>query len=132
MKKNKLLYIIIISVSILAIIILYNLYFRNTLSITVDITNFTTSKINGLKITSKALDKDAEVSEIPEQREYKMIIATAKNFDECNVVMYYYDKNGNKHEICLVGYIEKGYSGTVKVNINSIDSNGVLTITINN
>lgn len=44
--------------------------------------------------------------------------------------IYYFDKSNIRHDEILVGYFEKGYSGKVYVEINSIDKDGKLDLIV--
>lgn len=46
------------------------------------------------------------------------------------MVIYYKDKRGYVQKNTLIGYFEKGYTGSVKVNINSQDENGLIIMQV--
>ncbi|APM40283.1 hypothetical protein [Clostridium kluyveri] len=86
--------------------------------------------LNELKIKSPALVSDVKIKNIDKYSKYKTNLVLSKSFDESNMVMYYFDNQGSKHEIYLLGYFEKGYSGKIDVTINSIDTKGIISITV--
>lgn len=129
MKSHKLLYVFIIIVFIIIILaIIYNIYFKNKLTLKVNIINKTSSKISGLKLTSTALTKSVEIPAIPEKGKYKVTILSSKNYDESNLDLYYLDKQGNTKKIGLIEYFKKGYNESINISINSVNSNGILSV----
>lgn len=131
MNKRKVTYVLVIGIFLIAMFLTYN--FSKARYIKININNNTDKEVSGLVIKSVVLDSDLKIPSILKESKYKTQILTSKNFskgNEGNVVMYYLDKKGNKQEIYLLGYFEKGYNGTINVNINSIDSNGILKTSI--
>jgi hypothetical protein len=61
---------------------------------------------------------------LPEKSTIKAHINPTGNFGESEINLIYKNKNGVNQKIMIFGYIEKGYRGTAKINISSIDING--------
>lgn len=59
---------------------------------------------------------------------YSFKITWPKKFNEGSISLVYTDKEGVEHENLLVGYVEKGYSLVVRVIVNAMDGNGILSI----
>ena len=124
-KKNK---ITIIIVFFLGIISIYKLNFNNGYK--VSILNNTNKNINNLELKYKIGDKIKTISEILPKKYWKYTIDTNKIEGENAVILIYKDSNGKLHEEYIIGYLEKGYSGSVKIIINKVYDNGELNIEI--
>lgn len=120
---------IIVSILIICILLFVNLLKSRSV---ISIKNKTEKDISTLQIIYHNLDKNEEVRIpiISPNQTYKTKIMFPENFIEGSLILSYLDLQGNKHEEYLQGYIEKSYSGKISVVIDSIDSNGVLTVTI--
>ena len=129
MTKNKFIYIIIITVFLISVYLIHN-FPQSDIKITIN--NITSKQINGLKIKSNAFNNDIKIKNIAERSKYTMNLIPSKKFDEGNMTMHYFDKNGNEHKIYLLGYFEKSYSGNIDVTVNSIDTNGILSVNVEN
>jgi hypothetical protein len=127
MPKNKFIYIIIITVFLISVYLIHD-FLQPYIKITIN--NTTSKQINGLKIKSNAFNKNIEIRTIAAHSKYTMNLIPSKKFDEGNMIIYYFDKKDNEHEIYLLGYFEKGYSGNVDVAVNSIDINGILSVNV--
>lgn len=96
----------------------------------ITIENQTSSRISGLKITYMYAAKDVVVPDIEANSRIKLNVNPKENFNENSMKLYYFDKAGNRHEVTIVGYFEKGYSGRSNVEIKRIDDSGVLTVSV--
>lgn len=47
-----------------------------------------------------------------------------ENPDSDSLMLYYYDYLGQKHDMTLVEYFEKGFKGDVEIDILEVDENG--------
>lgn len=124
MRKHKFIYYLMIVVIFILIFLVYN-FFNPKTNIKIFIKNNTLVKISGLKIKSNALAKDVEIADISKESNYKTNLIISKSFEEGNMVLYYFDKKGNKQEKYLLGYFEKGYNKNINITINSINDNGI-------
>ena len=129
MRKHKFIYCLMIVVFFILIFLVYN-FFNPKTDIKVFIKNNTLVEMSGLKIKSSALANDVEIAGISKKSSRKTNLIISKSFDEGNMVLYYFDKKGNKQQIYLLAYFEKGYNKNINITINSINANGVLSITI--
>lgn len=92
----------------------------------VTIYNNTNYEINGLKITYHHITKDIEVPMIEPGGKTTLNIIPKEHFNENQMKIKYENSNGNKQDIVIVGYFEKGYSGVITIKVSSKDSGGFL------
>lgn len=97
----------------------------------VTIQNATDSQVTKLYLTYRGLDEDILVESIDVAKSYHTRISATENIDESDLTLYYYDDNNTIHEHTVIGYFEgRGGGQASVVNIESIDENGVLDITV--
>ncbi|MHC1682211.1 MAG: hypothetical protein AB6733_04595 [Clostridiaceae bacterium] len=98
----------------------------------IEIKNTLNEDVSGLTITYKNITEDIALPTIKSGETYKLNITPKEEFNENQMTIYYKDKRGVTQKNTLIGYFEKGYSGEVKVTINSIDNNGLIYMRIEN
>lgn len=98
----------------------------------ITINNNTDIMVSGLKVTYEKITKDIEVPSLSAKKKLKINVSPTENFSENAMKIFYIDNQGNRQEECIVGYFEKGYSGKVIVDINSVDKNGKLFFQVKN
>lgn len=96
----------------------------------ISIYNQTNTKISGLKITYKNVTKDVEIPDVEANSKVKLNVNPSENFGENSMMLYYLDKGNKRHEETIIGYFERGYSGKVNIEINSINESGRLEIKV--
>lgn len=94
------------------------------------IANNTKKTVEKLELKYKVGNIIQTVSQIESKKSWKGTIDTNSIQGENAIILTYKDNEGNSYKECIVGYLEKGYRGTVKVFINNIDENGKLDIAI--
>ena len=92
--------------------------------------NKTDSQIQNLKITYTNITKDIDVPMIQPNSSIKISVNPTEEFGENRMILYYFDNQKRRNEEILVGYFERGYSGSAKVKILNIDSEGKLNIKV--
>jgi hypothetical protein len=115
----------IISLILVGGIVLFSYFwikdiFREGFNIT--ISNNTDQKIVGLTIEYPS--GPLNLKTLSEKSTIKEHINPTGNFGESEINLIYKYKNGVNQRIMIIGYIEKGYRGKAKININSINKNG--------
>lgn len=120
------LFLIILAITIIAF---QNITYYS--HVKVKINNNTNSNITGLNIYYVDSKKKVSMPNLESKADYNIDIKH-KSKDECEAIFInYLDKEKNENNITLVGYIEKGYSGDVNVDITDIDENGIIDMKIN-
>lgn len=122
-------------VKVLLLVLLVFIVFKSINAyqgIDVTIKNNTDVAISELKITYEDISKDIDIPSIPAHKELKINIIPSENFSEGAMKIYYINSKGNRQEEYIVGYFEKGYSGEVIAEINSVVENGNLLFKVNN
>jgi hypothetical protein len=94
--------------------------FREGFNITIN--NNTDQQIVGLAIEFPS--GPFNLKTLREKSTIKAHIIPTGNFGESEINLIYKDKYGVNQKIMIFGYIEKGYRGTAKIDISSIDTNG--------
>lgn len=130
MNKRSLIIVITVSVIICLGIIGYVILSNIHSGFDVEIKNNTSGNLSGLNITYNGILEDIQLPQIEAGKTNKINVNPKENFGENSMIIYYKDKRGVIQENTLIGYFEKGYSGKVKVNINSQDKNGLLVMQI--
>ena len=130
MTKKRGLIILLICISIILILIGSFFYVVQSKGFDITIRNSTNSTISGLKITYINIKEDIQIPNIESEKIFKIKIKPTENFDENDMKIYYFDNKKNKQEETIIGYFEKGYSGKVTINIESIDANGKIKFKI--
>lgn len=128
-KRNTSILIIILFLIALGFIS-YNFFQDSHVGFDIEIKNNTNENISGLAVTYGGLAQDIAIPKIEAGKTYNLNINPKGNFNENSMFIYYKDKTGYKQKNTLIGYFEKGYSGKIKVNINSIDKNGLIIMQI--
>ena len=124
-KKNK--FIIVIFISLL-LVILGIIKFTFNSGYKIHIVNNTNQSIKSIEIKFKVGSILETISQIDPSSSWKTTIDTNSIQGENSIVLIYKDNQGNSYEKTIVGYLEKGYIGKVKVFIDKIDENGRLEI----
>jgi hypothetical protein len=128
-KRRNLIYIFIgIIVVIVSVLTGVNLYLSDS-SITIN--NNTSKTITGLEIKYSNSFSSIKIPPILQKQKYKTKLVLPDNFSEGSIKIGYVDNKGENHEEYLEGYIEKGYRSKIKVDIESLDNNGVLSLKVN-
>jgi hypothetical protein len=132
MSKKNIVIKVVIGIFILTVIgigvSIYSLF--STTGFDIQIVNNLDQPVSGLYITYQNITSDVPIPEIMAHSKYELNIDPSEEFGENSMLLYYFDKDGNKQEERLVGYFEKGYWGTVKVWIQSIDEDGKMELKI--
>lgn len=119
MKKSRL-FIIVFTVLILFLSI-----FDNG-KVTLRINNLTNEDINYLNLTYTGLKESIDIPNIKANNSIRLNINLSDDFREGSMKIYY-DKNKERKEFVIIGYLQKGYNETIDVNI--INNNGFIFIT---
>lgn len=120
---------ILVCMVILVGVVGYNLYNGDHIAgFKVNIQNKMDVEISGLKIACG--ENIVDVPTIKGKEKIKLKVSTEDVVGESGMVIYYLDKNNKKQREILVGYLEGGYSGTVDVELLSIDGNGKIKFKI--
>lgn len=128
-KRNTIILIIVLLLIITGFIS-YKFFADKHSGFDIEIKNNTGENLSGLTITYKDIVKDISLPEIGSGKTYKININPKEDFNENSMVIYYKDKRGYVQKNTLIGYFEKGYNGSVKVNINSQDENGLIIMQV--
>ncbi|PKG22836.1 hypothetical protein [Niallia nealsonii] len=126
--KKKLLISGLVGVLLLGILIGY---YAGREGFIIKIKNNSDTTISNLYITYTQAPQDKKILKIDSNAKYSINIIPDKSVDEGEMRLYYFDNNGKKHQITLVGYFEKGYIGRVSVTIKSINENGEMKFKVN-
>ncbi|MDE5055218.1 hypothetical protein NDK25_23675 [Niallia taxi] len=124
---------IILGISLLIVLIVAVILFmglNNNDGIKITVTNNTDKPIDDLYINYKNLDEDIKLPKVSSKS--KETLTIEPDVDESNLILYYFDRDGKKHEEFIIGYFERGYDGKVDIKINSMDDNGKLKLTYKN
>ncbi len=117
---------------ILSLVLVVAIYFvfikQNELE--VKIHNDTNEDVSGLQLVTNHSLLLVDVNTIKAGEEEKFIIELPKDFDEGSVNLLYTDKQGEQHSEVIHGYVQKGFVGVGKVDIRSVDKNGILKMDI--
>ena len=124
MKKIIILGSTIFVLGVMAIFLF--LGFKND-GITVTVTNNTEQAVDDIFITHSNLKEDIKLPKVLSKG--KVSLNFEPDVSESNLVLYYFDKDGEKHEEFIIGYFIRGYDGKVNVEINSVEDNGILKMT---
>jgi|LGVF01.2.fsa_nt_gb hypothetical protein len=93
--------------------------------------NNTDIEITEFYLTYRGLEEDILLNDIGSGESINIRIDAVDNIDESDLVLYYYDNNGVKQEIVVIGYFEGSGGGQKSVvSINSVDENGVFDIEV--
>lgn len=98
----------------------------------IEIKNTLNEDVSGLTITYANITEDIVLPTIKSGETYKLNITPKEEFGENQMIIYYKDKRGVTQKNTLIGYFAKGYNGEIKVTVNSIDSNGLIYMKIEN
>lgn len=120
MRKTVLTGMVVIAITS----IIYYIFFMDKY-LNINITNNTGSTLNSLRITSNLLKKDISVPDIEAGKEQKVKINSSKEFmkGEGYLSLKCKMKDGKDEEFGLIGYMEGGTTGNIKVSIEE-DENG--------
>lgn len=102
--------------------------FSNGYKVTIE--NNSNKTIKNVELKYKVGSNIKIIDEIAANESCKENINTDNVQGENSIILVYKDINGHSHEECVVGYLEKGYSGKVKVNINKVNDDGKLDIVV--
>lgn len=126
-KRNK----VIFGISVIFFILV--LCFVNislSLGYKITISNNTNKTIENLELRYSVGDTIETISQIEPKKSWKDTINTNTIKGENSIILTYEDTKGNSHEETIVGYLEKGNNGHVKVTITEIDDAGKLELEI--
>ena len=96
----------------------------------ISIVNNTNKTVANLELKYRVGNTIQTVAQIEPKKYWKDKIDTNSIQGENSIILTYKYSKGNSYEECVVGYLEKGYSGEANVIINKIDENGNLEIMI--
>lgn len=83
-----------------------------------------------LYVTYTGSNEDISIPRIESGKTERIYFELPDEFDEGNVTLYYFDKSHEKHEVIIIGYIEKNRKCDVKLFVESIDSDGIIDMKI--
>jgi hypothetical protein len=118
-----------IIIAILASFVLGKFMFFNK-GFDITINNNTDITLSGLKVTYEKIAKDIDIPSLSAHKNLKINVLPSENFSENAMRIYYFDNQGSRQEEYIIGYFEKGDSGKIIVNINSVDKDGKLLFKI--
>ncbi|WP_226793092.1 hypothetical protein [Bacillus sp. B1-b2] len=107
------------------ITILLFLRFREE-GINITVNNNTPNDIEGLYLTYSQLDDDIKLPKV--LSESNMSLTFEPDVNESNLILYYYDKEGEKQEEYIIGYFNRGYDAKVNIEINEVEDDGKLIL----
>lgn len=96
----------------------------------IDISNKADSTVRNLELRYKVNGTIKNISQLEPRRFWEYKIDTSELNGEDQILLTYKDKTGRYYEKYLVGYLEKGYRGNIRITINDIDDNGKLELNI--
>lgn len=96
----------------------------------ITVVNRTDINAEGLKITCSNNGSDISLPVVKAHSSVNINVNLDGNFSENSMHLYYFDKNGEKHDEVIIEYFEKGYAGTVKTEIKNINNDGVMSFHI--
>ncbi|MVB12530.1 hypothetical protein CAFE_32700 [Caprobacter fermentans] len=120
----------VVGIAILSLILMglfFIIYYFHQPQISITIYNHTNCDISNLKIAYHHNEKDLEIPTIQKESKYRVGITPNEKFIENSMWIYYFDKEGNKHEKTVIGYFEKGYHVNANVIIESINNDEIIT-----
>ncbi|OPX49755.1 hypothetical protein [Clostridium thermobutyricum] len=106
-----------------------SIIFSNKYNIT--ILNNTNQSISNMELKFKTNGSIKKIPKIEKNNSFKISIDTSSIQSEDAIILEYKDIKDNIHKEYVVGYLEKGHFGNVKVIIHKINYLGVLDISIN-
>lgn len=127
MKKKAIISMII---GIVLIIAIYIITFSNLFvsGIKISICNETLQDIGNIFITYTGSKSDIAVPVIVSGKTETVSVDLPDDFSEGNMTLYYYNRDNEKYEKIIIGYMEKNYNYKIKLSIESIDENGIMNI----
>jgi hypothetical protein len=128
MSKKNIIIISVLIVFLLGVIGIVKFGFSSGYK--VSITNNTNKTIVNLELKYKVGNTIQTISQIESKKSWKGTIDTNSIKGENQITLIYKDNKGTSYEECVIGYLEKGYSGKVNVVINKINENGKLEIEV--
>lgn len=113
----------------LLLIILFVLPVKGMFSsaITITITNQSEHQLDAMEISYFYNKEEIVIPSLEPKETYQVKIAPRETFSESSIKLLYRDKNGKQLEETIVGYFEKGYSGSADVTAKNIQSSGKMT-----
>lgn len=119
-----------IFIGLILIVISFYKFFTIRDGFNITIFNNTNTQINGIKITYHNITKDIEIPMIEPGKKTILSINPKENFVRNQMKLKYEHSNGDKQSMVIIGYFEKGYSGSVTVKISSNDSGGFVVFDV--
>ncbi len=119
---------ILLGIIIIALVVIF--YNGSNRGFEIQINNQTGMQIEGLKITYNGLNEDISIRPIKPASTYTFNIKPKEASVGSSLIIYYFDKSGNRHEKILVERFEKGNWGRVLLDITSIDEYNKITFLI--
>lgn len=118
MKTKYIVSIFVIFVIVIVFFIGNSFYEKNN-SIIINFKNNSNVDIEKLELSYTGLSSNIEVPTIKGNNTFQFKVEIDKNFHEGSMKLYCTDKNNQKVEAgTIIGYFEKGYHGTVDVDID--------------
>ena len=120
-----------VMLSVITIIILFLIWIFNfNIGYSIAITNNTNKIIKELNLKYKSGEEIVNIPVIKGKEVWKGKIKTDKVNGENQIILQYKDNKGTLYEYIIVPYLERGYSGKIKVFIKDVDKEGGLKLNI--
>lgn len=129
-KKNKIIVGVLCVILVILVVVMCGMKLSESKGYKITINNNTNKTIESLELRYKSGDTILNIFQIQPQESWKHNIITDSIQGENSIILRYKDKKGDYYEECIVGYLEKGYTGQADVLINKIDDNGKLMIKV--
>ncbi|MDR0137955.1 hypothetical protein RFW18_09400 [Metabacillus idriensis] len=97
----------------------------------ISVLNATAREISGLEITYYYNEEKIVIPALKPNEEHEITIVPDEDFSESFMQLVYTDQTGKLRQEMIFGYFEKGYKGTAKVTVKSVNSKGVITFNVN-
>ena len=94
----------------------------------ITIENQSNQLIQGLRIKYANNNIGVDVPSIATKSIIKVKVPPKEEFGETSIILEYTDKSEFKRKETIIGYVDKGFGGNVKVIILDLDNNGILKL----